>query len=265
MAKKLELTLDEYGKSPAGKGNVIGSQYLAQAYKEKYNKVMLRVNGKIEHKFYTDTKSYFILLKVPSEVVPKFTYDVVFKFSPAQSTDTHSNSLKNYKVQFFSNDPAFIYTFAYVYNSHGILVDELLDKIPDEVIKTKPKERNPFGVINFAKILYFGFLYIRQHGFLEKHYYEESNLTIKRDKDFFKLIMDAATKAQLRIEGEKEAKLNDPLFAKRMQKRGIKTGGNANNVVKNITKSKTVITTKPSTKSGKIIKNVRKTKTTKRK
>jgi len=32
---KLEMTLDEYGKSPAGKGNVTGSQYLAEAYKKK--------------------------------------------------------------------------------------------------------------------------------------------------------------------------------------------------------------------------------------
>ena len=99
---KLELTLDEYGKSPAGKGNVTGSQYLAQAYKNKFDKVMLRVNGKIDHNFYTDGTSYFILLRVPSEIVPNFTYEVVFKFSPKNMTDGHSSSLKGYTVQFFS-------------------------------------------------------------------------------------------------------------------------------------------------------------------
>ena len=45
----------------------------------------------------------------------------------------------------------FVFTFAHVYNANGILVDELLDKVPDEVLKSKPKERNPYGVVNFAK------------------------------------------------------------------------------------------------------------------
>ena len=43
---KLEMTLDEYGKSPAGKGNVTGSQYLAEAYKKKFEKA--RAGRKIE-------------------------------------------------------------------------------------------------------------------------------------------------------------------------------------------------------------------------
>lgn len=265
---KLEMTLDEYGKSPAGKGNVTGSQYLAEAYKTKFEKVMLRYNGRIDHNFYTDGKSYFILLRVPSEVVSKFTYEVVFKFSPTKMTDSHSSTLKNYKVQFFSNDPAFTFTYAYVYNAHGILVDELLDKVPDEVLKTKPKERNPYGVINFAKILYFGFLYIRQHGFLEKHYYSESNLAIRNSNDFFKLILDCSTKAQLRQEGEKQAQAIDPLFKHRLLKRGVKSGGNANKVVKHIGKIKTVNTTAASMQSKELAKklksNIRKTKTTKR-
>lgn len=263
---KLELTLDEYGKSPAGKGNVTGSQYLAQAYKNKFDKVMLRVNGKIDHNFYTDGTSYFILLRVPSEIVPNFTYEVVFKFSPKNMTDGHSSNLKGYTVQFFSNDPAFTFTFAYVYNQHGILVEELLEKVPSEVLKTKPKERNPYGIVNFAKILYFGFLYIRQHGFLEKHYYEDSNLAIRNAKDFFKLVIDSNTKAQLRYEAEQDAKDRDPLWKHRLEKRGVKSGGNANKVVKNIKKARTVNTTTASTMSAGIKKqsNIRTTRTTKR-
>lgn len=265
---KLEMTLDEYGKSPAGKGNVTGSQYLAEAYKKKFEKVMLRYNGKIDHNFFNDGKNYFILLRVPSEIVPKFTYEVVFKFSPKSVTDSHSSTLKNYKVQFFSNDPAFVFTFAHVYNANGILVDELLNKVPDEVLKSKPKERNPYGVVNFAKILYFGFLYIRQHGYLEKHYYEESNLVIRNAKDFFKLVTDCSTKAQLRLEGEKNARAIDPLFKHRLLKKGVKSGGNANKVVKHIGKVRTTNTTAASMQSKALSKNIksniRKTKTTKR-
>lgn len=236
---KLKLTLDEYIKSPAGKGNVTGSQYLAEVYKSKFESVMLRVNGNIEHKFFTENGQYFILLKVPSETVPKFTYDVVFKFSPKSNTASYTKTLHDYTIQFFSNDPAFTYTFAYVYNESGILVSELLEKLPSEVIKLRPKERNPFGVVNFAKILYFGLLYIRQHGFLDKHYFEESNLRIRSWADFSKLITPSGIKAIERM----DAANNDPLYKNRLLKRGVKSGGNANKVVKHIGKVKTTITT----------------------
>lgn len=263
MSKRIKLTLDEYNKSPNGKsGNTIGSQYLAAAYKEKYTKVMLRNNGHIDHNFLVDNGNYFILLRVPSEIVSKFTYEVVFKFSPSSASDAHASNLKSYNVTFFSNDPAFVFTYAHVYNNAGLIVEELIDRLPDEVIKTKPVERNPSMVINYAKILYFGYLYIKQHGFLDKHYYEESNLAIKDSGSFFKLITDSSTKLQERYEAEKDARSNDLLFKHRLDKRGVKSGGNANKVVKNIRKVKTVNTT---TKTRPTIGKVKTTKTTKRK
>lgn len=266
MSKKIKITLEEYAKSPIGKaGGATGSQYLAEAYKQKYEKVMLRVNGHIDHHFYTDKGNYFILLKIPSEIVPDFTYEVVFKFSPEKATDSHSSNLKNYNVQFFSNDPAFTFTYAYVYNEAGLIIDELINKLPDEVIKKKPVERNPLQVINYAKILYFGYLYIKHHGFLEKHYYEESNLVIKRESDFFNIVIPSELKALERLEAEKEARAKDPLFKHRIERKINRSGGNANKVVKTIRKVKTVNITTKIGASRKTTNSIRTTKTTKRK
>lgn len=264
MASKLHLTLEEYGRSPAGKGNVMGSQLLAENYKQRFEKVMLRVNGKIDHNFYTDGDNYFILLRVPSEVVPNFTYEVVFKFIPRSGDAKHAKDLKNYEVRFFSNDPAFTFTYAHTYIEYGLLVEELENKLSTEVIKQKPKERNPFGVVNFAKILYFGFLYIKQHGYLEKHYYEASNLKINRKDDFLKLVTKSDIKAIEREEAESHLRKVDPMFKHRLERKRNDSGGNIKQT-KTTKAIKRTATTQSKQKKSDNIRVTRTTKTTKRK
>lgn len=227
---KLKYTLDEYFRSPAGKGNASASQLLAVSYKDKYNRLMVRYNSTIKRRFFTDKTNYYIHLSVPSEVVPDFFYDVVFKFSPSSGSDTHSSKLDKYNVEFFSNDPAFTFTYAYAYNQAGILIEELSSKFGDVVLKTKPKERNPFGVVNFAKILYFGALYIRQHGLLMKDPYETSNLRVSNLRDFIKPIMDASEKATLRQEAQVDLEKKDVLAKHRKLKADRTANGNGKQI-----------------------------------
>ena len=242
----------------------MGSQLLAENYKQRFEKVMLRVNGKIDHNFYTDGDNYFILLRVPSEVVPNFTYEVVFKFIPKTGDAKHAKDLKNYEVRFFSNDPAFTFTYAHTYIEYGLLVEELENKLSTEVIKQKPKERNPFGVVNFAKILYFGFLYIKQHGYLEKHYYDASNFKISRKDDFLKLVTKSDVKAIEREEAESHLRKVDPMFKHRLERKRNDSGGNIKQT-KTTTAIKRTATTQSKQKKSNNIRVTRTTKTTKRK
>ena len=116
------MTLEEYIANPMGKNNAtftpLMRESVKKSYKAKFDNVMLRENGKIGYYLYKDNKNnaYYIHLKIPSEVIENFYYDVVFKFFTSSDQDTGGGkNLEKYQVQFFSNDPAFVYTYAYVF------------------------------------------------------------------------------------------------------------------------------------------------------
>ena len=49
----MKIVFDKYIDNPAGKGNVITNRSMyKQMYKDKFNKVMVREQGKIEYKFF---------------------------------------------------------------------------------------------------------------------------------------------------------------------------------------------------------------------
>ena len=156
MAKKdkkedgpLHITLEEYINNPYGKGNstvpAIVREATMNSYKHKFDNLMLRENGKIKYFLFQnkETNEYYSLVKVPSEIIPKFYYDVVIKFYATADVKDAGRSMKNYYVQFFSNDPAFNYTYAYVFNKKGLLIPELKDKISEQCLK---ESRNDYWI-----------------------------------------------------------------------------------------------------------------------
>lgn len=159
------MTFQQYIDNPMGQKNAVFSQrYMYRdLYTEKFDKILLREAGKIDFKLYKDAKKdeYYVHIKIPSEVVPKFYYDVVVQFYTADNAKRTENDLTNYFVRFYSNDPAFVFTFLHVFNKNDMFVKALESKSPKLAIKEKPKEKNPLGVIGYVKSLYFAYLVMK--------------------------------------------------------------------------------------------------------
>lgn len=166
------MTLNEYIVNPMGKSNAILSAMTRESikaqYDQKFHNVLLRENGKIDYYLYTDSKKneYYIHVKVPSESCRDFYYDVVFKFFADETIKDAGRNLSKYYVQFFSNDPAFVFTYANAFIKNGLFCREVISKMSKEAVEKKAVEKNPQEVNGYAKILYFGITFIKERGLL---------------------------------------------------------------------------------------------------
>jgi hypothetical protein len=166
------ITFDDYIKNPMSRDNAVFSHrdMYATLYKNKLDTIMVRENGKANYFLYIDKKSgnYFVHIKVPSEVVPDFYYDVVIKFSPTNAVTSMTRTIKDYNVKFYSNDPSFVFTFAHAFLENGLFIEELKSKMSKEAIKTVAKEKNPSNQVGYVKSLYFAYLIMKDRSLFDK-------------------------------------------------------------------------------------------------
>ena len=170
------MTFDQYIDNPMGKSNaVFAARYSYKAeYTQKFDALFMREAGKIDRMLYYDKSHdvYYAHLKIPSESLNKFYYDVVIKFYTDNNSLRTVGSLKDYDIQFFSNDPAFIYTYMYVFLKHGMLIEDLKSKCPKASLTIKPTERNFYEVPGYVKSIYFAYLLMsRSDLFLKSTYH----------------------------------------------------------------------------------------------
>lgn len=158
------MTLDDYILNPMGKKNAVlnaaAREGIRKMYKFKFDNILLRENGKIIYHLFTrqEDNTYWAYIKVPSETVKGFYYDVVFKFYADNDVKEAGKNLFKYNVKFFSNDPAFVYTYAYVFAHHNLFIEELARKMSKKALTTSAEEKNPNEVIGYVKIIYFAYL-----------------------------------------------------------------------------------------------------------
>lgn len=169
MDKK--ITFDEWIRNPSeSRSRIVGEQDIAKnVYNDKYNKMILLCGGRIEyHLFHEDTKRYIIYLKIPSDSVKSLSYDVVVEFSTEDEFKRRIDNLNGYRVRFFSNDPNFIFTYAYTYNKNGLLLPYLRNKINVKALKEKPKITNPNTLVGYVKSFYFAYIFMKNKGLFNK-------------------------------------------------------------------------------------------------
>lgn len=169
MDKK--ITYEEWVRNPnESKARIVGERDVAKnIYNDKYNKMILLCGGKIEYYlFHEDTRRYIIYLKMPSDNIKKLTYDVVVEFSTEAEFKRRINNLNGYRVKFFSNDPNFIFTYAYSYNKNGLICPFLKHKINEKALKEKPKITNPNAVVGYVKAFYFAYIFMQNKGLFNK-------------------------------------------------------------------------------------------------
>ena len=174
----MKMTFDQYITNPMGRNNAVLSgvmrESLRTTYTIRFSNVLLRENGKINYYLYKNTKAntYYALIKVPSEVVKNFYYDVVIKFSADEKVAEGGRSLSKYYAQFFSNDPAFVFTYAHTFIDNDLFIKELSSKMSKEAISKKAVEKNPNNENGYVKSLYFAYLFMQQRGLFTKSLYD---------------------------------------------------------------------------------------------
>lgn len=158
---KLKYTFDDYIRNPSGKGSAV----VATVNLDQYQKELLSLeskNGKASYIVYRQNNiggklTYYIHFKIPSSTKGFFN-DVVIQLDANQDDTTTTKTVKAYKVKFFSNDSNFVYTYAYSYKSHGVLITELEKLLPFRCITSKPVMRNPDNAMGYNKDIVFAYI-----------------------------------------------------------------------------------------------------------
>ena len=169
----MKITFDQYIKNPSGhsRGIIVSQRELArQVYTDKYNKMMIRANGDINYELYRsqDQSNFYIFFQMPSEGTKDLFYDTVIEFYTKDAPQKQINKLDAYFVKFFSNDPNFNFTYAYVFNKDGLIIDKLKNKLNEKALTERPKVTNPNREVGYVKALYFAYLFMKDRGLFRK-------------------------------------------------------------------------------------------------
>lgn len=207
----MKMTFKEYIDNPAGKGNsvVANKSMYKEMYTSKFDKIMVRENGIVHYKVYKEggnNDSYYIHIKIPSEVVSNFYYDVVIQLWTDTIKEKNSVNLNGYYAKFFSNDPSFTYTFAYAFNKNGMFVDILKPRMNSSAIKDAAKTKNPKSELMYVKSLYFAYLVMQKYNLFNRTKLDSTSSKFSK-RSFPSSIMKADDKITLRqSEYEKQRK-----------------------------------------------------------
>lgn len=260
----MKFTFFQYTENPFGKANGVFThrQMYKNMYTEKFNKINLREAGKITYHCYNEesTGRYFIYVKMPSEVVKNFYYDTVIEFYPSSKTSSLDASLNNYYVRFYSNDPSFVYTYAYAFNKHDCFIKELAPKMSKRALTDKALEKNPNNLVGYVKSIYFTFIFMKSKNLFYKTRFMMDAQPINF-KNLLSMIEHADKKIADREEKGKIQKEKDKKQKQEFRERVINDTSAKNRTVRNKVVN-TVKATKNTLSSSRS--SVKKSKTTKK-
>ena len=132
----MDMTFHDYIQNPMGRENAVISNrtMYRNLYQDKLDKILVREAGKIDIKAYHVGKRYICYLKIPSEVVDKFYYDVLIEFRPPKGILPEAD-LSKYLVRFYSNDPSFVYTFTHAFVKNDLFFKDFENKMSKKAIR----------------------------------------------------------------------------------------------------------------------------------
>lgn len=198
------MSFDKYIDNPSGGASVITNRNMYKdMYKSKFDRVLLRESGKIEWKaYYTNDSqdSFYIYMKIPSEVIEKFYYDVVIRLYTTENKKKSNANLREHAVEFYSNDPAFVYTFAHAFNKNNLFIKDLESKMSKTALKDAAKVKNPKDNVWYVKSLYFAYLTMERY-----HLFNRSILNQNGKKYNKKDLLSQITHATEKIEARQQA------------------------------------------------------------
>ena len=244
----MNMTLEEYIQNPVGKNSAVLPAIVREAYyknySERFNHLMLRENGQIEyHKYKNKNNEYILHVKIPSEEIKKFYYDIVIKFYADTSVLNLGRSLSNYYFKVYSNDPAFVYTHCFVFNKNELFFDDLKNKMVKVALEKPPTIKNPNEQLAYCKSIYFAYLFIKNRGLFNKLAWKDAtNFSLN---DLKKVVMHADEKIAKRQEEGTKIEKKKKILVDQKTAKAIMHNKNLSDEAK----ARVVTTTKISTKS----------------
>lgn len=264
----MQMTFEDYINNPMGKGSAVMSaahrEVMRMQYKKKFDNILLREKGKIDYRLFKDNKSntYWIYAKIPSELCKDFYYDTIIKFYADEKVKAGGRDLFKYYAEFYSNDPSFVYTYAYVFSHNNLFIRELSSKMSKEALKKAPKEKNPTESVGYVKSLYFVYLLMQNRNLNKVNIFEKQSDPL--DPNFFRTnVMNADQKIAEREEAgrgvsqRKKVVLDDKMARKVTRMAGDKLSDRS--------RDRLAVKTTKTTKKISNISEVKTTKKTKRK
>ena len=206
------MSFDKYIDNPSGGATVITNRNMYKdLYKSKFDKVLLRENGKIEWKVYQakdGQDSYYIYIKVPSEVIENFYYDVVIRLFTTENKKKSNGNLREYAVEFYSNDPAFVFTFAHAFNKNKLFIKDLEPKMSKTALKDVAKIKNPKDNVWYVKSLYFAYLTMEKYNLFNRTLLNQHGTRYDKRELLSKIThatekVEARQEAQVKLDKEK--------------------------------------------------------------
>lgn len=248
------MSFDKYIDNPSGGASVYTNRRMYKdMYKQKFNTVLVREQGRIVYDVYKsgdNTDSYYIYMKIPSEVIPEFYYDVVVRLYTTMNPKKASTYLRTYAVGFYSNDPAFVYTFAHSFAKNKLFIDDLAPKMSRMTLQDKARVRNPKDEVWYVKSLYFAYLTMEKYNLFNR-----TVLDREAKKYNKKELLSKITHADDKVAARQQAK--PPEVEKETKKKQITPNTNVGtNISKSVAKTKI-------TKSSKTTRATKKIRTTK--
>lgn len=214
----MKMTFDQYINNPMGIKNAVFSarEMYRNLYTEKLNTILVREVGKVKYMLYMSKKTdkYYVYMKIPSEVIANFYYDVVIEFYTEDSGIKLSKTLKEYNIKFYSNDPSFVYTFAHAMLKNNLFIKDLTPRMSKEAVKNVAKEKNPKSEIGYVKSIYFTYLLMKNYGLFNKVIFQNE----ARDYSVKELLLQidhADNKIQARQEAQKELSKSNKIKRKK--------------------------------------------------
>ena len=176
------MTINDLLINPLGKGSAVGAARSAiiADLDNRFLKVMLNNNNRMEVRCFKNKDDYLIKVKVPAEKYSGLYYDVLLKFTPyspnKEDLDVIKNdrSLNRYRLRLFSNSPNFMFTYTYVLNKYDMIVPIIKHKCSNTALTTPPAIKNPVESYGFEKSCYFACKYLKQMGYLNKLVIEQN-------------------------------------------------------------------------------------------
>lgn len=201
----MKITYTQYINNPLGeKNSVITNRGMYQKlYRDKLDKILLREGGKVKYNLYKSKSNYYIHFKIPSEVIDKFYYDTIVEFYTDDPLKEKGTSLRDYYVRFYSNDPAFVYTFAHAFIKNQLFITDLEPRMTREAVTTVAKEKNPKNLVGYVKSLFFAYLLIGDYGLFAKAIYDSTAEKYNKSK-LLKEVEPAKDKVRKRQEAEEK-------------------------------------------------------------
>lgn len=165
----MKMTMEQYITNPMQSGVFTATmrESMRNSYVNKFNAILLREHGVFNYFLYKDEENnkFYAYFKIPSETVERFYYDTVIEFSADENIKEAGQNLFKYNVRFFSNDPSFVYTYAYVFKQKGLLIPELESRMSQRALKEAANKTNPYNQVGYVKSIYFVYLFMKLRSF----------------------------------------------------------------------------------------------------